>query len=205
MQEVTSESRQEEIARLVRALQEHIDAGAVPQVLRELTEQLEKHADTERRYAELFLSEQLARTEARQQRDANAAKDRFLAMLSHELRTPLQPVLAAASALLRDPRIPKDLLDDVRTIQRNVQLEARLIEDLLELSRIKHGKLSLEPTRVNMHSIITRAVDICEPDVIAKQMRFSVRLNATRSWVHADPARMQQVLWNLIKNAVKFT
>jgi signal transduction histidine kinase len=209
MQEVTSDPRTMEIERLIRALQEHLEAGgasgAAPEVLRLLNEQLEKQAEGERRIAELFASEQLARTEAREQRDANAAKDRFLAMLSHELRMPLQPVLGAASALLRDPRIPPDLLDDIRTIQRNVQLEARLIDDLLELTRAKHGKLSIEPTKVNMHSVISRAVDICEPDVIAKHMTFSTRLEAKRTWVHADPGRMQQVMWNLIKNAVKFT
>ena len=210
MQEVSNDPRQETIERLVQALQQHVEAGAVPEVLRYLTDQLEKQAlekqaDAERRCAELFNSEQLAQTEAREQREANRSKDRFLAVLSHELRTPLQPVLATASALLRDPRIPPDLLDDIRTIQRNVQLEARLIDDLLDLTRIINGKLSLEPTRVNMHSVISRAVDICEPDVIARQMRFSVRMNAQRSWVYADPGRLQQVLWNLIKNAVKFT
>jgi signal transduction histidine kinase len=207
MQELTSDPRTMEIERLIRALQEHVEAGtAGPEILRLVNEQLEKQAEGDRqRFAELSASEQRARDEARAHRDANAAKDRFLAMLSHELRMPLQPVLGAASALLRDPRIPADLLDDIRTIQRNVQLEARLIDDLLELTRAKHGKLSIEPIKVNMHSVITRAVDICEPDVIAKQMRFSTRLEAKRTWVQADPGRMQQVLWNLIKNAVKFT
>jgi signal transduction histidine kinase len=207
MQEVTSDPRTMEIERLIRALQEHIDAGmAGPQILRLLNEQLEKQAEGDRqRLAELTASEQRARDEAREHRDAVAAKDRFLAMLSHELRMPLQPVLGAASALLRDPRLPPDLLDDVRTIQRNVQLEARLIEDLLELTRAKHGKLSIEPAKVNMHSVISRAVDICEPDVIAKHMTFSTRMDAKRTWVNADPGRMQQVMWNLIKNAVKFT
>src|SRR5437016_10168558 len=110
MQDVSDDPRQMEIERLVRALHQHVDAGAVPEVLRQLTEQLEKHAASERRCAELFESEQLARSEARDEREANAAKDRFLAILSHELRTPLQPVLSAASALLRDPRVPTDLL-----------------------------------------------------------------------------------------------
>jgi signal transduction histidine kinase len=205
MQDVTQDVRQVEIERLIRALQTHVDAGAVPNVLRHLTDQLEKQAEVEQRFAELFESEQIARSEAREQRQANATKDRFLAILSHELRMPLQPVLATASALLRDPRLPADLLDEVRTIQRNVQLEARLIDDLLDLTRMTHGKLALEPAPMNMHSVISRAIDICEPDVIAKQMTFSLRLEATRPWVTGDPGRLQQVMWNLIKNAVKFT
>src|SRR5439155_10732062 len=109
MQEVSHDPRQTEVERLVRALYEHVEAGAVPEVLRQLTEQLEKQAAAERRCAELFQSEQLALSEAREERQANAAKDRFLAILSHEPRTPLQPVLSAAAALLRDPRVPPDL------------------------------------------------------------------------------------------------
>ncbi len=205
MQPSAPKEQEVEIERLVRALQEHVDVGIVPEVLRYLTDELEKRTLAERRAAELFRSEQLARTEAREERAANEAKNRFLAVLSHELRTPLQPVLAAASALLRDPRVPADLLDDIRTIQRNVQLEARLIDDLLDLTRIMHGKLALHLTQVNINSVIARAVEICEGETIAKKMRLSVRLNATRTWVLADPGRLQQIMWNLIKNAVKFT
>jgi two-component system CheB/CheR fusion protein len=194
-----------EIERLIAALHHHVEEGLSPETLRHLTAELERRTLAERRCAELFQSEQLARAEARELEQANEAKDRFLAILSHELRTPLQPIIHAASALLRDPRLPADLLEDVRTIQRNVQLEARLIDDLLDLTRIVNGKLSLERHSVNIESVITRAVDICEPDVMGKRQRLSVRLNAQRKWVHADPGRLQQVLWNLIKNAVKFT
>ena len=159
----------------------------------------------ERHIAALQLREQQARAEAREDRDAHRAKDRFLAILSHELRTPLQPVLAAAAVLLRDARLPADLLEDVRTIQRNVQLEARLIDDLFDLTRITSGKLSLEVDRINLHSVIARAVEICEPDAMEKRLVLSTRLHAKQSWVHGDPGRLQQVMWNLIKNAVKFT
>ncbi len=205
MREAATELHELEIQRLIEALQRHVEAGVVPEVLRCLTEELERRATVERRCAELHRMEQIARDEARQSDEANKAKDRFLAVLSHELRTPLQPVLSAAIALIRDPRIPKDLLEDLRTIQRNVQLESRLIDDLLDLTRITTGKMVLERAAVNMDSVIARAVDICEPDVIAKKLRFSVQLKAKRTWVHADPGRLQQVLWNLITNAVKFT
>src|SRR5688572_14279499 len=110
--------------------------------------------ETQRLIDELFHDGQLARAEAREAEEASKAKDRFVAMLSHELRTPLQPVLAIASMLLRDSRLPSDLLEEVRTIQRNVQLEARLIDDLLDLTRIRTGKLTLEKIPVNMHSVI---------------------------------------------------
>ena len=194
-----------EIERLIAALHHHVEEGISPETLRHLTKELERRTLAERRCAELFESEQLARAEARELEQANEAKDRFLAILSHELRTPLQPIISAATALLRDPRIPTDLLEDVRTIQRNVQLEARLIDDLLDLTGIVSGKLAFERQRVNIDSVITRAVAICEPDVMSKRQTLSVKLNAKQTWVDADPGRLQQVLWNLIKNAVKFT
>jgi hypothetical protein len=194
-----------EIERLIAALHHHVEEGISPETLRHLTRELERRTLAERRCAELFESEQLARAEARELEHANEAKDRFLAILSHELRTPLQPIISAASALLRDPRLPADMLEDVRMIQRNVQLEARLIDDLLDLTRIVNGKLGLERYNVNIDSVISRALDICEPDVMGKRQTLSVRLNARHKWVHADPGRLQQVLWNLIKNSVKFT
>ena len=204
-QSATTNVNEREIERLIAALHHHVEEGLSPETLRHLTRELERRTVAERRCAELFESEQLARAEARELGQANEAKDRFLAILSHELRTPLQPVISAASALLRDPRLPADLLEDVRTIQRNVQLEARLIDDLLDLTRIVNGKLALERQAVNVDSVIARAVDICEPDVMGKRQALSVKLNAKNTWVNADPGRLQQVLWNLIKNAVKFT
>src|SRR3954465_9736358 len=89
--------RDVEIERLIRALQQHVDVGVVPEVLRYLTDELEKRTLAERRAAELLRNEEIALTEAREERAANEAKSRFLAVLSHELRTPLQPVLGAAS------------------------------------------------------------------------------------------------------------
>ena len=204
-QGATSHVNERDIERLIAALHHQVEEGTSPEALRHLTTELERRTLAERRCAELFEREQLARAEARELERANEAKDRFLAILSHELRTPLQPVLSAAASLLRDPRLPLELLEDVRTIQRNVQLEARLIDDLLDLTRITNGKLALERQRINIDSVIARAVDTCEPDVRAKRQTLSVKLGAKRTWVDGDPGRLQQVFWNLIKNAVKFT
>jgi CheY-like chemotaxis protein len=114
-------------------------------------------------------------------------------------------VLAACSALLRDGRLPTDCIDQIRTIQRNVQLEARLIDDLLDLTRIARDKLRLELQSVDAHELLRQAVDICSPELIRKRLRLKIELSASRRHVRADPARLQQVYWNLINNAMKFT
>src|SRR5687767_9496805 len=205
MPQLSQHPREAEIRRLISALQRHVEVGAVPEVLRYLTDELARQSVREEDYAELHRNAELARDEVREYQEQNKAKDRFLAVLSHELRTPLQPVLSTASSLLRDSRLPVDLLEQVRTIQRNVQLEARLIDDLLDLTRITAGKMALEKLPVNLHSVIARSVEICEPDAIEKKLTLSLSLRASRQWVRADPGRLQQVMWNLIKNAVKFT
>ncbi|MEA3186469.1 MAG: two-component system, chemotaxis family, CheB/CheR fusion protein [Chthoniobacter sp.] len=136
---------------------------------------------------------------------ANTAKDEFLALLSHELRNPLSPVITMVHELEKiapaDPLVQKAL----EVIRRNVELEARLIDDLLDITRISHGKLQLTPEVVNAHRAIHRAIEICQKEIEAKKLAVEVRLEASDHHVKADPARFQQVLWNLIKNAVKFT
>lgn len=146
------------------------------------------------------LQEALAKAEA-----ANAAKDQFLAVLSHELRTPLAPVLAAATTLLTDEKLPHGLRDSLEMIRRNVELEARLIDDLLDLTRIAKGKMPLRFDVVDVNALITQTVEICRSDIYRKELDLSVRLDATEHHAKADPARLQQVLWNILKNAVKFT
>ncbi len=205
MQEASSQSRDLEIRSLIEALQPHGKLAPVPDVVRYLSDELDRQAVTDERLAELFRRTELAQTQARESREQDRAKDRFLAMLSHELRTPLQPVLSAASTLLRDGRLPADLLEHVRTIQRNVQLEARLIDDMLDLTKVAAGKFSLEKLAVNMESVIARSVEICQAEATAKSLKIERLLHARRPWVSADPGRLQQILWNLIKNAVKFT
>ena len=136
---------------------------------------------------------------------ATQAKDQFLAMLSHELRTPLTPVLAAASALEMQSDLPPQVLEDVRMMRRNIELEATLIDDLLDLTRISRGKLELQLRPVDAHQSLRSAIDICNDDIAAKQMRLTLDLSAREHTVRADPPRLQQVLWNLLKNAVKFS
>ena len=136
---------------------------------------------------------------------ANRAKDRFLAVLSHELRTPLTPVLAEVSAMLDDPATPESVRGVLEMTRRNVELEARLIDDLLDLNRIIQGKLRLNREVVDAHRLILEALEICRSGIEDARHRVEVALEANRPFVEADAARLQQVVWNLIKNAVKFT
>ena len=137
---------------------------------------------------------------------ASKAKDDFLAALSHELRTPLTPALAAASFLAQQrKRLPVEFAPEIDTIQRNVQLQARLIDDLLDLTRVVRGKLEIHFDRADAHTLVRDALEIARPDIVAKQLQVSTELNAKEHHIWADPVRMQQVFWNLINNAVKFT
>ncbi len=136
---------------------------------------------------------------------ANAAKDQFLALLSHELRNPLSPVIAMVGELEARSADTPALRQPLAVIRRNVELEARLIDDLLDITRIAKGKLQLsfEPTPV--HETLQRAYEICREDILQKNLEFEFRLKAKHNYVNGDPARLQQVFWNLIKNGVKFT
>ena len=136
---------------------------------------------------------------------ASAAKDNFLATLSHELRTPLTPTLMVATALEKDPSLPEHVLGDIAIIRRNVELEARLIDDLLDLTRISHGKLTLNKTDADVHTIINRAIEICDSDMMVKNQQLKVEFKARQTNTHGDPVRIQQAFWNVIRNAIKFT
>jgi signal transduction histidine kinase len=149
--------------------------------------------------AQILQREQSARAEAEH---ANRAKDQFLAMLSHELRTPLTPVLLAATLLEGDPDLPHHLSEHVRMIRRNVELEARLIDDLLDLTRITRGKFQLNLTTADVHEVLRRAVEIC---CAGRARDLVLKLAAPQHHVNGDPARLQQVFWNLVNNAAKFT
>lgn len=152
--------------------------------------------------ASLYLAAHRAREEAEA---ANLAKDRFLAMLSHELRTPLTPVITSILNLEADKSIPPQVRQALLVMRRNVELEARLIDDLLDLTRVGSGKIHLNIETVDAQSLLENAVEICRPDIASKSLTLTSRLQATDSHVVGDPARMQQIFWNLIRNAMKFT
>ncbi len=136
---------------------------------------------------------------------ASRAKDDFLAALSHELRTPLTPVLMMAAALEGDTTLARDLRDQLRMMRRNVELEARLIDDLLDLTRISKGKLQIRPVIADLHQLLQQTAEIIGSDTVAKHVRLSFALGAGRHHVMGDATRLQQVFWNIMKNALKFT
>jgi len=136
---------------------------------------------------------------------SNLAKDQFLAMLSHELRTPLTPVLASALELENEPDVRPDVRESLQMIRRNVELEARLIDDLLDLTRIDRGKVQLNFEVVDADKLLQNALEICQPEIDRKHLRPSLNLSAKKVHMRADSARLQQIFWNLINNAVKFT
>ena len=166
-----------------------------------LVEELAQRAGLALDNASLYKSAQEARTEAER---ANLAKDQFLAMLSHELRTPLTPVLTSALALETE-NLPDEIRDSLQMIRRNVELEARLIDDLLDLTRISKGKVQLSFEIVDAHTLLRNALEIFQEEISQKHLVLHVDLAAQKFRLKADPARLQQIFWNLIKNAVKFT
>ncbi|MCU0626871.1 MAG: PAS domain-containing protein, partial [Gemmatimonadaceae bacterium] len=166
-----------------------------------------RRADEALRASELQAraSEQRAEAALREAQAANTAKDQFLAVLSHELRTPLAPVLLVTSMLLRSGLLPEALRDHVATIKRNVELEVKLIDDLLDLTRIARGKLELHLAPVDLAETTRQVVQMVQPDAAARDITVDVSLDALQCQVRGDAARLHQVLWNLLRNAVKFT
>lgn len=153
--------------------------------------------------------ERLATAELRKARDvalaASRAKDDFLAALSHELRTPLNPALLLASDAAANPACPEELRADFASISRSIELEARLIDDLLDLTRVSRGLLKIESVTVDLHSVVREAAQKIQADAEAKKISLHWDLAAGPSLVLGDPVRLQQVFWNVLKNAVKFT
>ncbi len=136
---------------------------------------------------------------------ANAAKDQFLAQLSHELRNPLSPVITMVAELERIAAIEPEARQPLEIIRRNVELEARLIDDLLDVTRISNGKLQLNRSLVDAHRTWKLALEICQREIDEKKLAIHLDLAAANHFVQADPARLQQVFWNLLKNAIKFS
>jgi signal transduction histidine kinase/ActR/RegA family two-component response regulator len=154
----------------------------------------------ERRRAEAAIEQQKDAVEA-----ANRTKDNFLAMLSHELRTPLTPVIAALDALEADPAHSEDSKSYLAMVRRNVELETQLIDDLLDLTRIAKDKLQLKFGPLDAHETISNVVEMCRPEAEARKLRAHLNLRAGAHHVFADAAKFQQIIWNLLKNAIKFT
>lgn len=136
---------------------------------------------------------------------ASRAKDDFLASLSHELRTPLNPVLLLASEAVEDKTLPKHVRSDFETIRHNVELEARLIDDLLDLTRISRGKLVLTRECLDLREIIDTALVSVRPEVEDKRLSVQLDLGSEQYYTVGDGARLAQIFWNVLRNAVKFT
>ena len=166
-------------------------------IARDITER--RHAEAER--ARLLEREQVAHTEIER---ASRLKDDFLAVLSHELRTPLNAVMGYAQLLLTGAVTPDASAHALHAIQRNAQAQARLVESLLDLSRVLAGKLELDVEALELSSIIALAIDAVTPDALKKQIAVRV-VGTDNVRVLADGTRLQQVFWNLLSNAIKFT
>ena len=154
---------------------------------------------------DLKTAEEELRRAKEQAEGANRAKDQFLAALSHELRTPLTPVLAASSSLEADPEISATARRRIAIVRRNAELEARLIDDLLDLTRIARGKLQIELEPVAAADVVRHVLEICRPDAVAKGVALEPAAVDPAATVLADPARLRQIVWNIVKNAIQFT
>jgi PAS domain S-box-containing protein len=160
-----------------------------------------QHAADERR--ELLESERAARAAAERLSDV---KDEFLATLSHELRTPLNAILGWASVLQASASAAEpDLQKGLDTIVRNARMQAQMIDDLLDMSRITSGKLRLDVQPLQPMSFVEAAIDTVRPAADAKGLRLDVLLDPAAGPISGDPSRLQQVVWNLLSNAIKFT
>jgi PAS domain S-box-containing protein len=159
-----------------------------------------RQAATEREH--LLVSERAARSEAER---LGRMKDEFLATLSHELRTPLNAILGWATLLRRVKVGSDDYVKGVETIERNARVQTQIIADLLDMSRIISGKVQLDVQPVDLHEVISAALDSVRPSADAKQLRLRATLDAKVGRIRGDASRLQQVFWNLLTNAVKFT
>jgi PAS domain S-box-containing protein len=167
--------------------------------LREREEQLKQIA-SERE--QILQSERSARSEAER---LSHMKDEFLATLSHELRTPLNAIQGWATLLRQREVSREDRERGLETIERNVRAQAQIVNDLLDMSRIISGKIHLEVQPLHLHEVVSSAIESVRQSASAKEIRLHALLDSTIGLVRGDPNRLQQVLWNLLTNAVKFT
>lgn len=166
--------------------------------LRDISQRKEGELERER----LLEAERVARSEAER---ANRLKDEFLSTLSHELRTPLSAILGYAQLLQTSSDDPEQVREGLSIIERNGRIQASIIEDLLDMSRIIAGKVRLDVQPVRLAAVIEAALETVRPSADAKEIRIQVVLDSRAGHVLGDFARLQQVVWNLLSNAVKFT
>ena len=177
---------------------------------RELLARVESHVNLTRvrREADQSLKQSLeAAQHAREEaQHASRMKDEFLTMLSHELRTPLNAILGWSQILASHRNVMADnVRQGLETIERNARVQAQLIEDLLDVSRITEGKLRLDVKQVGLSEVVEAALASIRPAADAKQIKVQTLLDRESDQVNGDAARLQQVIWNLLSNAVKFT
>jgi PAS domain S-box-containing protein len=136
---------------------------------------------------------------------ANQAKDEFFAALSHELRAPLTPIIATLNRWQAQKRLDKEMLAELTMLQRNAALEARLVDDLLDIARITQRKMPLSRQVVEITVLVRAALEMVGDEIRDRKMHITINAPGEPLWVDVDPARIQQVFWNLLKNALKFT
>jgi len=186
---------------LVRALPIRNDGGNITRWFGTCTD-IEEQKALEAQRENLLQSERAARSELER---ANNVKDEFLATLSHEMRTPLNAILGW-SHIMRKSKAPEDLVEGLDIIERNARAQSQIIEDLLDMSRIISGKVRLDVQRLNLSSIVRAAVDTARPTADAKGIRLQAIIDPLHGvTVSGDANRLQQVMWNLLSNAMKFT
>ena len=174
-------------------------------IIEDVTERVAREAELQAQVearSRLLSSEKLARNDAER---ANRLKDEFLATISHELRNPLNAILGWAHMLRLGKLTPPNADRAVETIYRNAKSQAQLVADLLDVSRIISGKLRLDVRTVDLISIVNAAIDSIRPAADAKSIRLQTILDPAAGPISGDADRLQQIVWNLLTNAVKFT
>jgi PAS domain S-box-containing protein len=183
---------------LIAVRDEHGEVLAFAKFMKNITEKHRIEGERE----EALQSERVARSESER---VSRMKDEFLATLGHELRTPLNAMLGWSQVLRRQPALTRPLLEGLDVIERNARMQAQIIEDLLDMSRIISGKIRLDVQQVDLASVVEAAVTAIRPTAQAKGIRLQVVLDPLARAVRGDPHRLQQIFWNLLTNALKFT